>query len=75
MSLVSGPFKELNGLWKFIELGENACKVEFEITYIFKSSLIEKVSAPLMNHISETMVSSFYEEAKRKYGGQPTNQN
>ncbi len=73
MSLVSGPFKELDGLWKFIELGEDACKVEFELTYVFKSSLIEKVSAPLMKHISETMVSSFYEEAKRKYGRQSTN--
>ena len=70
MSLVSGPFKELNGHWNFTEPGQNACKVEFELTYVFKSSLIEKVSAPLMKHISESMVSSFYEESKRKYGGQ-----
>ena len=70
MALVSGPFKELNGKWKFTGLGELACKIEFELTYEFKSALVEKVSAPLMKHISETMVNSFYEEAQRKYGRQ-----
>ncbi|MDE0309518.1 MAG: type II toxin-antitoxin system RatA family toxin [Acidiferrobacterales bacterium] len=75
MSLVSGPFRELYGCWKFTDLGENACKVEFEITYDFESSMVEKLSAPLMKHISETMVRSFHEEAKRKYGEQAANQN
>ena len=68
MALVSGPFKELNGLWKFVELGEQGCKIEFELTYVFSSAVVEKISAPLMKHISETMVNSFHEEAKRKYG-------
>ena len=68
MALVSGPFKDLNGLWKFIELGEQGCKIEFELTYVFSSVVVEKISAPLMKHISETMVNSFHEEAKRKYG-------
>ena len=70
MSLVSGPFKELNGKWKFSALGDLACRIEFELAYVFQSRLIEKVSAPLMQHISETMVNSFYEEAQRKYGRQ-----
>ena len=70
MSLVSGPFKELNGRWKFTALGNSACKIEFELSYAFKSMLVEKVSAPMMKNISETMVNSFYEEAQRKYGRQ-----
>ncbi len=67
MTLVSGPFKSLSGCWRFTALGDRACKVEFELDYEFKSALIAAASTPLMKHISETMVNSFHEEAKRKY--------
>ncbi len=68
MELVAGPFRHLNGCWNFTELEADACKVEFEIDYEFSSRLFAAASVKVFNHISETMVSAFHEEAKRKYG-------
>ena len=68
MSLVSGPFQQLNGKWRFTQLGEKACKVEFELEYEFSSKIMEKSSTPFLKFISKTMVNSFYEEGLRKFG-------
>ena len=73
MTLVSGPFKKMNGSWKFTNLGEHACRVEFELDFEFSSSLIATASAPLFHHISKTMVNSFHQEAVRQFGNQPKN--
>ncbi len=67
MELVAGPFRYLNGRWTFTELDADSCKVEFEINYEFSSKLFAAASVKVFNHISETMVSAFHEEAKRKY--------
>ena len=68
MSFVSGPFKYLNGKWQFTQLGERACKVEFELEYELSSKLIAKTTTPLVSFLSKTMVNSFYEEGLRKFG-------
>ena len=71
MSFVSGPFKYLNGKWQFTQLGEHACKVEFELEYELSSKLIAKTTTPLVSFLSKTMVNSFYEEGLRKFGSEP----
>ena len=68
MAFVSGPFKFLNGKWQFTQLGERACKVEFELDYELSSKLIAKTTTPLVHFLSKTMVNSFYEEGLRKFG-------
>ncbi|MDP2867683.1 MAG: type II toxin-antitoxin system RatA family toxin, partial [Methyloversatilis sp.] len=45
--LVEGPFKSLDGTWAFRQLGDVACKIEFNLRYEFSSRLIEKVVGPV----------------------------
>ena len=33
LKLVDGPFRRLEGLWRFKPLAENACKIEFQLSY------------------------------------------
>ena len=68
MKLLDGPFKQLDGSWRFRPLGDNACKVEFHLHYEFSSRLLEKAVGPVFNHIANTFVESFVKRAQQVYG-------
>ncbi len=63
LKLVEGPFKQLEGLWRFTPLGEHACKIHFQLQYEFSSSMLSKVLNPVFNHIANTFVEAFIERA------------
>ena len=67
MNLLEGPFKTLRGTWKFIDLGEDMCKVEFQLEYDFASTLLAAVVSPVFSHLSSTLVDAFVKEANRRY--------
>lgn len=57
--LTEGPFKHLDGGWKFTPLGEAACKIEFRLHYEFANKLLEKALGPVFHRIAENLVESF----------------
>ena len=59
IKLKDGPFKHLAGVWRFIALSEQACKIEFELNYEFTNSFLEKIIAPVFSHIANTFVDGF----------------
>lgn len=65
--LVDGPFRHLEGVWRFIPLAADACKIEFRLHYEFASPLLEKIIAPVFSHIANTFVDAFVERAERIY--------
>ena len=64
IALVDGPFSHLEGVWRFIPLSEDACKIEFRLNYAFSSHLLEKVIAPVFSHIANTFVDAFVQRAE-----------
>jgi ribosome-associated toxin RatA of RatAB toxin-antitoxin module len=66
--LKSGPFRKLEGYWRFRPLGDAACKIEFMLQYDFSSSLLDKVLGPVFGHIANTLVDAFVERAEKVYG-------
>lgn len=66
--LVDGPFRRLEGTWRFKALAENACKIEFRLHYEFSSKLFEKVIGPVFSHIANTFVDAFVRRANQVYG-------
>jgi ribosome-associated toxin RatA of RatAB toxin-antitoxin module len=68
MALVDGPFRHLEGGWRFKPLGENACKVEFHLSYEFSCGLFEKIIAPMFNQIANTFVDVSMKRAHQVYG-------
>lgn len=68
MKLQDGPFRHLDGSWRFIALNENACKIEFRLHYEFSSKLLESLVGPVFNHITNNFVDAFVERAERVYG-------
>lgn len=68
IQLVEGPFKALEGSWKFIPLSDAGCKVEFRLSWEFSSRLLASLAGPVFNHIALTMVDAFVKRAESLYG-------
>lgn len=67
IQLKDGPFKHLYGSWHFIELREDACKIEFKLNYEFANGFLEKIIAPVFSHIANTFVDGFVARADKIY--------
>jgi len=65
LTLVDGPFKELYGVWEFIELEENASKVELNLQFAFSNRLLGAVMGPVFGIVADSMVDSFIERAEQ----------
>ena len=66
--LVDGPFRRLEGLWRFKPLAENACKIEFQLSYEFSSKIFEKIIGPVFSQLTNTFVDAFVKRADEVYG-------
>lgn len=67
MKLVSGPFRRLQGHWRFMPLGEDACKVEFHLEYEIASRILERAIGPVFHHIADTLMDAFSARADELY--------
>lgn len=67
IQLKDGPFKHLDGAWQFIPLNDEACKIEFSLNYEFENHFLEKIIAPVFNHIANTFVDGFVVRADKIY--------
>lgn len=67
MKLHHGPFEHLDGSWRFIPLGEEACKIEFRLHYEFSSKLLEKLVGPVFHYIANSFVDAFIHRAEKVY--------
>ncbi len=68
MRLVEGPFRLLEGFWRFESLGERACKVLFDLEFEFSSRLVGVAATPAFSQIANTMVDAFCRRAAEIYG-------
>ena len=74
LSLVDGPFSQLDGNWEFLALPAEqgaqakACRIEFDLVYAFSSSALEVLISPVFDRIADTFVDSFVKRAEQVYG-------
>jgi ribosome-associated toxin RatA of RatAB toxin-antitoxin module len=68
MKLIDGPFRKLDGSWRFKSLGDTASKVEFRLHYEFSSKLLETVIGPVFHYIASTFVETFVKRAQQLHG-------
>jgi len=67
MTLQRGPFKHLDGSWRFIPLSDSACKIAFSLHYDFSSRLLEKMVGPVFHYIANSFVDAFIQRAEKVY--------
>lgn len=67
MDLVDGPFNYLKGIWDFIHLKEDACKVVLTLDFELKQSITKMAFGPIFNQAANSMVDAFCERANQIY--------
>lgn len=68
VKLVEGPFRTLDGDWRFMPLHGGGCKIEFRMRYEFSSRILEKLVGPVFHYIANTMVDAFVRRAQLDHG-------
>ena len=67
MNLVDGPFKYLRGVWRFTPLGEQACKVTFELEFELQNRLLGMAVGKLFETVANKQVDALCARAKQVY--------
>lgn len=68
MQLVEGPFRKLQGRWRFLPIDDTACKIELSLEFEFKTGLTAALIRPAFTRIANTLVDSFCARAHQLYG-------
>ncbi len=63
MSLISGPFRNLSGEWRFHQYPEFGSKVELQLQYEIKSQLLGRVFAKGFDQVASHLVNDFVNRA------------
>jgi ribosome-associated toxin RatA of RatAB toxin-antitoxin module len=73
LSLIDGPFKQLDGTWDFHPLAQEgssemqrACRVELTLHYSFES-MFGALVGPLFDKIAATLIDAFVQRAEKVY--------
>lgn len=70
MRLVDGPFKHLEGFWRFDTLNDGmACKVSLDMEFEFSNKILSMTVGPVFSTISNSLVDAFVRRAEEIYGG------
>jgi len=70
ISLVNGPLKHMEGIWRFQSLDEHACKVNLDLEFEFAGGFIDHFFQPVFQHIANTLVEAFCKRAVTLYGSE-----
>lgn len=68
MRLEKGPFRHLEGFWRFDTLGESASKVSFDLDFEFSNRLVGLAMGPVFSQIANSLVDAFGKRAVQVYG-------
>ena len=68
MRLVEGPFRHLEGFWRFAPLGSDGCKVSLDMEFEFASRMLDLVVGPVFSQVAISLVDSFQQRAVEVYG-------
>ncbi len=67
---LAGPLKYLHSHWKFVPCDSGGCEIHFDISFEFRSRLMEKLMSALFNEVVYRMVSAFERRARQLHGRQ-----
>jgi ribosome-associated toxin RatA of RatAB toxin-antitoxin module len=73
LRLVEGPFRSLEGNWRFTDLAGRGCKIELNLRYEFASRALDRLIGPVFHRIVSTLMEAFVKRAGQVYGSNSVN--
>jgi ribosome-associated toxin RatA of RatAB toxin-antitoxin module len=67
IALRSGPFRQLDGTWRFNALGTGS-RVDLDLRYEFATAVLDRLIGPVFGRIAHTFVDAFVDRAEVVYG-------
>jgi ribosome-associated toxin RatA of RatAB toxin-antitoxin module len=67
--LVEGPFKHLEGFWRF-DPTEQGCTIQFDLEFEFSNRMMSMVIGPVFEEVSRQVFDAFCARAHEVYGDQ-----
>ena len=67
MKLLEGPFKDLQGEWSFVQLGEDGCKISLELDFEMTRGPMAKLFGKGFGKIADRLVEDFCRRAELVY--------
>jgi len=68
ISLLGGPFRHLEGGWRFQALGDGGCKVSLELEFEFDSMLVDMLFGRFFEDTCNSLVDAFTRRAASVFG-------
>lgn len=65
MQLVEGPFKQLAGEWRFTPVGDEGCRIDFELRFEFSNPLKAALFEPLFEQTLGELLRAFVARAQQ----------
>ncbi len=69
LSLVEGPFRSLDGEWRFDQIADKGCRVSLALRFAFANALNAWLLEPVFEHTCATLVDAFVKRARAVYVG------
>src|SRR6056297_410461 len=68
LRLREGPFERFAGCWRFLALGEAACKVSLELDFTIRNALVGVAAGRLFERVTNSQVEAVARRARQVYG-------
>lgn len=68
VKMLRGPFETLENHWKFTPLAEGGCEIALQLSFQFRSRLLDSIIGLLFGKASAKMVDAFRKRADSLYG-------
>jgi coenzyme Q-binding protein COQ10 len=65
---IDGPLSDLDNVWQFHPVADNACEIEFSVEFAFRNKLFEKLAGQYIDRAFRKMVGAFETRAEELYG-------
>ena len=72
LALVGGPFRHLEGGWRFQSLGDAGCKVTLELDFTFESRALDALLGLFFEDTLNSLVDAFTQRADQIYAKNPS---
>jgi len=67
ITLVDGPFRHLEGRWKFQDLDHEGSKVSLDMEFEFAGKLLDLMAGPVFHEICNSLVDAFIRRAADRH--------
>ncbi|MEE4277517.1 MAG: type II toxin-antitoxin system RatA family toxin [Halieaceae bacterium] len=69
LRLAEGPFDSFDGIWQFISLAPEACKVALDLEFKMRGGLLGAAASRLIDGVTTNLVGAIVRRAEVVYGG------